>query len=173
MSASLADDGNADDSEKSSTQEIVARLKPLFRPEKQQEAERVIGMILHKSHSGPLPPPEDLAHYDEISPGAANRIITMAESNMEHRQSMEQTLVKSEYGLRSRGQMLAIIALFAMLAVIAFTFWLGQPIAGSVLGSATLVAVTGMFLGRDKEKTEPSPPPPPPNKQVRNRQKRR
>ncbi len=99
---SLAENGASGDSEKSPTQEIVAKLKPFLRPEKQQEAERVVGMILHKSHSGPLPPPEDLAHYDAICPGAADRIITMAESNMEHRQSMEKTLIKSEYGFGYR-----------------------------------------------------------------------
>ena len=150
------------DEPESPTEEIVKKLTPLLRPERRQEAERVIGMVLQKSHSGPLPAPEDLADYERICPGAADRIITMAESNMNHRQSMEKTLVKSEYGLRTRGQWLALAALVVMLAVIAFTFWLGQPIAGSVLGSATLIAVTGMFLGRDKngEEDEPSRPQP-------------
>ncbi|WP_425506349.1 DUF2335 domain-containing protein [Stakelama sediminis] len=88
----------------SPTQEIVSKLKPLLRPEKRGEAELLIGTVLHKFHSGPLPAPEDLAHYDEISPGAADRIITMAEDNMKHRHAMESGLVKSEYGLRTRGQ---------------------------------------------------------------------
>lgn len=156
----------------SPTQEIVTKLTPLLRPDKRIEAERVIGMVLHKSHSGPLPAPEDLAHYDATCPGAAHRIITMAEANMDHRHSMEKTLVRSEYGLRSRGQWLAIIALFAMLAVIAFTFWLGQPIAGAVLGSATLIAVTGMFLGREKEGPEQKPAQLP-AKPVRGQRKRK
>jgi uncharacterized membrane protein len=152
--------GSPADAADSPTQEIVKKLTPILRPDKRQEAERVIGMVLQKSHSGPLPAPEDLAEYDAVCPGAANRIITMAESNMDHRQSMEKTLINSEYGLRTRGQWLALVALFAMLGVIAFTFWLGQPIAGSVLGSATLIAVTGMFLGRDRENSDPEPAPP-------------
>lgn len=149
------------DGQVSPTQEIVSKLTPLIRPEKRGEAERLIGTVMHKFHSGPLPAPEDLAHYDEILPGTADRIISMAESNMNHRQRMEEKLVSSEYGLRTRGQWLALIALFAMLGVIVFTFWLGQPIAGSVLGSATLIAITGMFLGRDKDLTEQEPSPPP------------
>jgi uncharacterized membrane protein len=157
-------------------QEIVKKLTPILRPEKRQEAERVVGMVLQRIHSGPLPAPEDLANYDAICPGAADRIISMAEGNMSHRQSMETQLVRSEYGLRRRGQWLALIALFAMLAVIAFTFWLGQPIAGSVLGSATLIAVTGMFLGRDQqapeEPEEPAPARPQPRK-AKGRNKRR
>ncbi|MDP9413523.1 MAG: DUF2335 domain-containing protein [Pseudomonadota bacterium] len=151
--------GGGADAPETPAQEIVNKLTPILRPEQRREAERVIGMVLQKTHSGPLPAPEDLAHYDAICPGAANRIITMAESNMGHRQAMERTLVRTEYGLRTRGQWLALIALFAMLAVIAFTFWIGQPIAGAVLGSATLIAVTGMFLGRDSQASELEPEP--------------
>lgn len=159
--ADAPDGGKADDSSATPAQEILSKLTPLLRPDKRNEAERVVGMILHKSHSGPLPAPEDLAHYDVICPGAADRIISMAESNMDHRQTMERTLIKSEYGLRTRGQWLAIAALVAMLFVIAFAFWLGQPLAAGILGSATLIAITGMFLGREKEPQEPMPNPSP------------
>jgi uncharacterized membrane protein len=117
----VADAHDGDNAEENSTtpaQEILTKLTPLLRPDKRNEAERVVGMILHKFHSGPLPAPEDLAHYDAICPGAANRIISMAENSMNHRQTMEKTLVKSEYGLRTRGQWLAIAALITMLAVI-------------------------------------------------------
>lgn len=143
----------------SPAQEIVSKLSPMLRPDKKGEAERVIGMVLTKTYRGPLPAPEDLAHYEQICPGAADRIINMAEANMSHRHSMEKTLLKSDYGLRSRGQWFALVALFAMLSVIAFTFWLGQPIAGSILGGATLATVTGMFLARDKEVPEEKQPP--------------
>lgn len=166
MRTSVAESSDRDSANgaDSPTQEIVTKLTPLLRPEKRKEAERVIGMVLHKSHKGSLPAPEDLAHYDEVCPGAADRIITMAESNMAHRQAMESNMLRSEYGLRTRGQYLAIAALVAMLAVITFTFWIGQPIAGSVLGSATLIAVTGMFLGRDKEPAEDRQPAPKPTR---------
>jgi uncharacterized membrane protein len=160
----------SDNKAESPTQEIVARLTPFLKPEKRREAEQVVGMILHKSHSGPLPCPEDLAHYDAISPGAANRIIAMAESNMVHRHTMESAVVRSEYGLRTRGQWLAILALLAMLSVIVFAFWIGQPIAAGVLGSATLISVTGMFLNREKEAVEEKQSPP---KVTKNRTRRK
>lgn len=158
-----ADPPPSADGATSPTQEIVTKLRPLLRPDKSDEAERVIGTVLHKFHSGPLPAPEDLAQYETISPGAAHRIISMAERNMEHRHSMEKALVEREYGLRTRGQWLAIMALFSMITLIAFTFWLGQPIAGSILGGATLAAITGMFLGHQKEAQEERPPKAPAN----------
>jgi uncharacterized membrane protein len=40
-------------------------------------------------HEGPLPSPDVLNRYDTLVPGAAERIIAMAEAEMRHRQSME------------------------------------------------------------------------------------
>lgn len=155
------DKGAPTDPASTSAHEIVAKLTPMLRPDKKGEAERVIAMSLTKVHSGPLPAPDDLARYEAISPGAADRIISMAEANMNHRHTMDRTIVASEYGLRTRGQWLALVALIVMLAVIAFTFWIGHPIEATVLGGGTLVTVTGMFLARDKEpKAEDEAPPP-------------
>lgn len=157
----------------STAQEIVDKLTPILRPEQRRQAERVIGMVLQKTHSGPLPPPEDLAHYDAICPGAAARILSMAERNMEHRHTTETRLIQSEYGLRTRGQWFALAALIVMLSVIAFTFWLKQPVAGSVLGSATLIAITGMFLGRERAIEEAQPEPARPQPRSGKNRKRR
>ena len=45
-----------------------------------------------RTFSGPLPHPEDLAKYDQIVPGAADRIIKMAENEMCHRHRNEDKL---------------------------------------------------------------------------------
>lgn len=137
------------------TKEIIQKLTPTLRPDKRVEAERVIATIVQKLHSGPLPAPEDLAHYEQICPGAAERIIAMAEQQENHRQTMEGNHLKWEYRLQSRGQWFAIGALVAMLLLVGFTFYLGQPIAASVLGAGTIAAVVGMFLKRE----QPEPPP--------------
>lgn len=44
-------------------------------------ADNVQHVQLQHHYSGPLPHPETLAKYDQIVPGAAERIITMAEKN--------------------------------------------------------------------------------------------
>ena len=38
---------------------------------------------------GPLPPPDILAHYNEIHPDAADRIIKLAENESKHRHAMD------------------------------------------------------------------------------------
>jgi len=42
-----------------------------------------------KTFSGPLPPPEAFEKYDLIVPGAAERILTIAESEQRHRHGWE------------------------------------------------------------------------------------
>ena len=44
---------------------------------------------MHKSHEGPLPAPEDFERYDQVLPGAAERILALTESTIEHRQEMD------------------------------------------------------------------------------------
>jgi uncharacterized membrane protein len=43
--------------------------------------------------SGPLPHPEDLAKYEQVLPGAADRIIRMAEQQAAHRQNLERAVI--------------------------------------------------------------------------------
>ncbi len=53
-------------------------------------------MIHHEQFSGPLPPPAILKKYDEVVPGAAERIIKMAEEQSRHRQSLEAKVISSD-----------------------------------------------------------------------------
>ncbi|WP_181010092.1 DUF2335 domain-containing protein [Ornithinimicrobium sufpigmenti] len=48
------------------------------------------------SHSGPLPDAAQLGHYEQILPGLADRIVTMAEQDMASRQADRRTLVRAE-----------------------------------------------------------------------------
>jgi uncharacterized membrane protein len=45
--------------------------------------------------SGPIPPPSILAGYENTLPGSADRIITMAEKQLGHRQKLEEAVVAS------------------------------------------------------------------------------
>lgn len=51
--------------------------------------ERVVTLMSKESFSGPLPHPKHLSEYEKISPGAADRIITMAEESQEHIQELD------------------------------------------------------------------------------------
>lgn len=52
---------------------------------------------MSQSFTGPLPPPEALANYEQASPGAADRILRMAEGQQQHRHGLERQAVSSEH----------------------------------------------------------------------------
>lgn len=47
--------------------------------------------------SGPLPPASEIQKYENVCPGAADRIIAMAEKQLEHRTSMEKRILEYEF----------------------------------------------------------------------------
>lgn len=47
-------------------------------------------------HSGPIPDPMTLERYDQILPGAAERIIKMAEDQSTHRREIEKIVIISK-----------------------------------------------------------------------------
>jgi len=57
-------------------------------------------MMQAEIHQGPLPHPEVLRQYDQLSPGAADRIITMAEGEAAHRREMERQQLESDVAHR-------------------------------------------------------------------------
>jgi uncharacterized membrane protein len=60
-------------------------------------------------HQGPLPAPEAFAAYERVLPGAADRILKMAESQSEHRQGMESRALTGDIVKSMMGTVLAYI----------------------------------------------------------------
>lgn len=92
---------------------------------------------------GPIPPPADLARYEEVFPGAAERLLRMAEVEAEHRHLSELEL-KRRYELsRYVGWVSAagsVTALAATGAVFSGSPGILQGLAGFVAGVATAAA---------------------------------
>ena len=47
-------------------------------------------------YSGPIPPPDVLAQYNNVVPGADERILKMAEEQSNHRQYLEKAVISSD-----------------------------------------------------------------------------
>lgn len=97
-------------------------------------------------YSGPLPPPDQLKAYESVLPGAADRIIRMAENQAEHRQSIEKIAVKggnsrSWWGL-FLGFSIAVIALGAS----ALLVLKGHSAAGITIASIDIVGLAAVFV---------------------------
>lgn len=48
-------------------------------------------------YSGPVPPPDVLRGFEQIVPGSAERILTMAEENGKHQREMERMTLSAAY----------------------------------------------------------------------------
>ncbi len=92
---------------------------------------------------GPLPHPEILAGYDRVLPGAAGRIITMAEKNQAHRHSLEAKVIPAGVVSERLGQILGFVLYIATLASGTFLISTGKDTAGLT----ELLTSTGVFAG--------------------------
>ncbi|MBI5270151.1 MAG: DUF2335 domain-containing protein [Burkholderiales bacterium] len=82
---------------------------------------------------GPLPAPDDLAEYDRLLPGAADRIISMAEQEQQHR--MECNLLAMHADIQHRD---ATLAVQDRVAKGAFASDMAGQILGAVIALAAL-----------------------------------
>lgn len=95
---------------------------------------------------GPLPAPADLAEYDSILPGAADRLISMAEDAASTQNKVLQDATSAEIDYAKTGQGLAFaITAVAFVAAIVF-FALGNNYAGTALLSVPVVMLVRAFL---------------------------
>ena len=102
--------------------------------------------------SGPIPEPGILEKYNRILPGAADRILTMAEKDATHVREREIEIISYSYKYRLRGQILGFaIGLFALFAA-GFCAYLGQQVAASLIGVSGVAGLVGAFLKSSGQK---------------------
>lgn len=110
------------------------------------------------SFSGPLPPPEILRGFEDIVPGAAERIIKMAEEQSNHRRELERKVITSDISRSKWGQILGFVIAVVGLGVSAVVAVWGSAVAGGVIGVGTLASLVGVFMYgsrvRSKEREE-------------------
>jgi len=89
------------------SQRVLATVEDVLRQQGVPEAGRVIQAFqsfqASMSYSGPLPPAEQAAAWDAVVPGAADRILKMAEKQQEHRHELEKTTIGGRPAVRTRG----------------------------------------------------------------------
>ena len=111
--------------------------------------------FIASTYSGPLPPAEAFEHYERVCPGAADRIIAMAEQQASHRQELEKrreaTISRnSQIGIVSALLLAIFILVGGVICVILGHDWAGGVIVSLDLGSLCAVFVYGTNM-RDKE----------------------
>lgn len=115
-------------------------------PATRQQAAAVRTTTQTVQFSGPLPHPEILARYDAVIPGAAARIVAMAENDSKHLQEMERTSLAGTLKERRLGQALGFAVALAGFSTTIALAALGQGTAAGIVGSTTLVSLVSVFV---------------------------
>lgn len=108
-------------------------------------------MVAQQHWSGPLPPPEQLARFEDVLPGTAARIIAMAEKEGEHSREVQMRAVRATVRLQHIGQVMAFV-----LSCCALTsaYWLAMAghdwVAGSLVAGG-FVGLATVFLRQPKQ----------------------
>ncbi len=108
------------------------------------------GLIHHQSvsYSAPIPPASEFAKYEAACPGAADRILAMAEREAIHRHMNDDKLVDASIRLAGNGQKSALTIAIGSLAAIVISLFVNQPFAAIVPGIVALTSLAATFLGR-------------------------
>ncbi len=88
------------------------KKKPNKSPVNHQSL-KVEAVSLQTAYSGPIPPAQELEAYNAVVPGAAERIVLMAEKNQQHQIKIETLALNSARKEARRGQIFAFLILLS------------------------------------------------------------
>jgi uncharacterized membrane protein len=110
-------------------------------------------------YSGPIPPPQAFREYEDALPGAADRILTLAERQAAHRMQLERRQLDWMHRHLSRGQVFGFL-------IVVLGFVLGyllaindKPVWGLATSISSLALIVGAFVyGRVSDRRALPPP---------------
>lgn len=141
-------------------QQVISN--PDFLKRIQRELPAVVTQVT-KMHSGPLPDPETLAEYNRIHPEAAERIISMAEKEQNHRHRCDEEHQKLQSSAVSKNFWLKLVGQFFGLSSVVFVIYLaikivdaGHPGIAATVATGVLAALASVFVFGQKYKNKNS-----------------
>lgn len=114
---------------------------------------QTMSLTMRSEYRGPLPAPRDFREYEQAYPGAADRILTMAEKEGDSRRDRQGKSLDADIVLAKRGQLIAACG-FGLVAVLgAALLYAGINIVGYGLLITDLVALLGGSIWNRVEET--------------------
>ncbi|MGB4588049.1 MAG: DUF2335 domain-containing protein [Clostridiaceae bacterium] len=93
--------------------------------------------------SGPLPPPQIFEEYERICPGAADRVLSMAESQSQHRQHIEKAFIFSRNRQSMAGTYIAGIVMVSTIIASTVLLLNDKNVQGLLLFLTTAMSILG------------------------------
>jgi len=126
--------------------DLNAVLSTLPKEKRELIRSAIFAMVEERQFSGPLPPPEDFAKYEENLPGAADRILNMAEKQLDHRISSEDKYLDHKVNVGKAGQVLGFILVLCCIAVSLALGLKGHDDLAKWIGVTTVACVAAVFV---------------------------
>lgn len=158
--------GNIEDEKDVIGSEIENLIAPIIDDEHlepREKTSKVISILNKEVHfSGPIPHPSILAGYKELIPDAPERILRMAENEINHKIESENEIIKQS-GIRDKGvitlnkrsQFFAFILIMVLIAVGLFLSLKGHDAVGGVIYGTTIAGIaTSFVVGKIKKSQE-------------------
>lgn len=121
---------------------------------RRQVVERVTQIIVREEEQfvGPIPHPRHLEQYEAACPGAADRLIAMAEKVNDAQIELIKNGQRNEHSDRALGQQFGLFSLMAILAATVALGIFGKPIlASGVLGMGAVGVIARFINGRQHQ----------------------
>lgn len=107
--------------------------------------------------SGPLPHPDILQAYESVGAGFAERIVTMAESQSEHRKKLEKEVVKSDTLRATLGLVFAFLIVVLSILSAVYLAIHDKTAAALAIAGGSLFSVVGAFIYQKSERSGNTP----------------
>lgn len=137
-------------------QEISRRISSLIpQGQRAQVVAQVVSVVSEERFSGPIAHPKHLREYEEVCPGAADRIIRMAEQNLSHNQSMQKAWIDGEIAEAKAGRQYGFGALLALILAASYAAAHDhETIAGLFLGAGILGVIGQLIQGKQSQHSD-------------------
>lgn len=127
----------------------VSRQISSILPENQraQVMQRVTTVISsQEAFRGPIAHPKHLEHYESVCPGAADRIIAMAEKEQDSRVAWVDAQQREDHIDKKRGMYCGFAAFIVLVGAAVFCGWIGQPVLGGSFLATGVLGAVGLFV---------------------------
>ncbi|WP_281700108.1 DUF2335 domain-containing protein [Cetobacterium somerae] len=106
-----------------------------------------VKLVHQEAYQGPLPHPDLLVKYEEIIPGSAERILSMAEKEQQHRHQLENEVIKKEIAQKGRGLNFGFTLALLIIVVGAYLLIIDKSLQGFslILGSIAMIIAPFFF----------------------------
>jgi len=134
---------------------------PSSEKQADKESQVIQSQTISASFQGPIPHPNLLSMYNDVEPGLAGRIVTMAEKESIHRRKLEEKTLNAEIEANNRllaerrlGQIFGFLIGLFTVGCGAWTAIQGAQIPGGLIGTGGVVGLVAVFIyGHHQDKT--------------------